>query len=147
MVLSSLPQRSSWGSEWWMCTWKTKSRQIPSAMQRYIPTSVNRRDSNISKNGAMVGDAGWVSSLGLILSFFWRLSTKTAGQLARRGAKQTIKMGWWWVGQKLTGGVKRAMTLSSSKACKTWQWRHRGKASLLYLSGNATVIPTDGGRD
>jgi hypothetical protein len=53
-------------------------------MQRYIGTSVQRRDSSISKNGAMVGDEVWGSSLGLLPSFFWRLSTKTTKQLARR---------------------------------------------------------------
>jgi hypothetical protein len=57
-------------------------------MQRYIATSVQRRDSNISKNGAMVSDEGWGSSLDLLSSFFWRLSTKTAKQLARRVAEQ-----------------------------------------------------------
>jgi hypothetical protein len=35
-------------------------------MQRYIATSVQRRDSNISTNWGMVGDAGWGSSLGLL---------------------------------------------------------------------------------
>jgi hypothetical protein len=47
-------------------------------MQRYIATSVQRRDSNISKNLGMVDDAGWGSSLGLLPSFFWRLSTNLA---------------------------------------------------------------------
>jgi hypothetical protein len=45
-------------------------------MQRYSATSVQRRDSNISKNGAMVGDEGWGYSLGLLPSCFWRLSMK-----------------------------------------------------------------------
>jgi hypothetical protein len=62
-------------------------------MQRYIATSIQRRDSNISKNGAMVGDAGWGSSLGLLLSFFCRLSMKTAEQLAWRVGGATAEMG------------------------------------------------------
>jgi hypothetical protein len=41
-VHSSLPQRCSWGSGWWMCIWIANSRQIPPAMPRYIPTSVQR---------------------------------------------------------------------------------------------------------
>jgi hypothetical protein len=50
-------------------------------MQRYIATSVQRRDSSVSTNGGMVGDAGWGSSLGLLPRSFWRLSTKTADSL------------------------------------------------------------------
>jgi hypothetical protein len=46
-------------------------------MQRYIATSVQQRGSNVSTNGTKVGDASWGSSLGLLPSFFWRLSTKT----------------------------------------------------------------------
>jgi hypothetical protein len=68
-------------------------------MQRYIATIVQRRESNISKNGAMVGDEGWGSSLGLLPSFFWRLSTKMAKQLARRVGGTTTEMGYGRVGQ------------------------------------------------
>jgi hypothetical protein len=107
MVLSSLPQRSSWGNRWWMCTWKNKRRQIPLAMQRYIRTRIQGRNSNISKNGAMVGDACWGSSLGLLPSFFWRLLTKTEGQITQRGAEQTVEMGWWQFGQKLARGENK----------------------------------------
>jgi hypothetical protein len=39
-VRSLLPHRYSWGSGRWMCTWTTNSRQIPPAIQRYIPTNV-----------------------------------------------------------------------------------------------------------
>jgi hypothetical protein len=93
MVLFSLLQRSSWGSGRWMCTWKTKIRQTPPMMQRYIATSVYRRDSNISMNWSMVSDVGWGSSLGLLPSCFWRLSTKMAKQLARWVGKATTEMG------------------------------------------------------
>jgi hypothetical protein len=41
----------------------------------------------------MVGDTGWGSSLGLLLSFFWGLSTKTVKQLARRVGGATVEMG------------------------------------------------------
>jgi hypothetical protein len=51
-------------------------------MQRYIATSVQRRDSNISTIWDMVDD-----EVGFFLrsssSFFWRWSTKTANQLAQ----------------------------------------------------------------
>jgi hypothetical protein len=76
-----------------MCTWKTKRRQAPPTMQRYIATSVQWRNSSISKNGAMVSDEVWGSSLGLLPSFLWRLSTKTAKQLARRVGGATAEMG------------------------------------------------------
>jgi hypothetical protein len=89
----SLPQRSSWGSRRWMCTWKTKRRKIPLTMQRYIATSVQRRDSNISTNWSMFGNVGWGSSLGLLPSYFWRLSTKMAKQLARRVGGAMAEMG------------------------------------------------------
>jgi hypothetical protein len=63
--LSSLPQRSSWGSGRWMCTWKTKRRQTPPTMHRYIAASVQQRDSNISMNwGWLTMERG--SSLGLL---------------------------------------------------------------------------------
>jgi hypothetical protein len=77
-------------------------------MQRYIATSVQRRDLNISSNWAMVGDTSWGSSLGLLPSFFWRLSTKTAKQLARRVGGATAGMGLWKVGQKLAGGENKS---------------------------------------
>jgi hypothetical protein len=62
-------------------------------MQRYIATSVQQRDSNISKNGSMVGDEGWGSSLGLLPSFFWRLPPKMAKQLAQRVGRAMAEMG------------------------------------------------------
>jgi hypothetical protein len=52
-VHSLLPHRHSWGSGRWMCTWTANSRQIPSAIQRYIHTIVQRSDSNSSKNWVM----------------------------------------------------------------------------------------------
>jgi hypothetical protein len=41
----------------------------------------------------MVGNEGWGSSLGLLSSFFWRLSMKMAKQLARRVGEATTEMG------------------------------------------------------
>jgi hypothetical protein len=41
----------------------------------------------------MVDTAGWGSSLSLLLSFFQRLSIKTAKQLAQRVGKATAEMG------------------------------------------------------
>jgi hypothetical protein len=52
-VHSLLPHRRLWGSGRWMCTWTASSRQIPPAIQRYIHTSVQRSDSNSSKNWVM----------------------------------------------------------------------------------------------
>jgi hypothetical protein len=40
----------------------------------------------------MVGDAGWDYSLGLLSSFFWMLSMKTAKQLARRVGVATAEV-------------------------------------------------------
>jgi hypothetical protein len=51
-----------------MCTWKTKRRQIPPTKQRYIATSVQRRDSNISTNWDMADDGD-----GVLPSVFFEL--------------------------------------------------------------------------
>jgi hypothetical protein len=51
-----------------MCTWKTKRRQTPPTKQRYITTSVQRRDSNISTNWDMVDDG-----VGVLPSVFFEL--------------------------------------------------------------------------
>jgi hypothetical protein len=60
-------------------------------MQRYIATSVQRRDSNISTIGDKVDD-----EVGFFLrsssSFFWRWLTKTTNQLARRVGEATAEM-------------------------------------------------------
>jgi hypothetical protein len=60
-------------------------------MQRYIATSVQRRDSNISTIWDMVDD-----EVGFFLrsssSFFWRWLTKTANQLARRVGEAAAEM-------------------------------------------------------
>jgi hypothetical protein len=61
-------------------------------MQRYIATSVQRRDSNISMNWGMVNDVARVL-LSVFSSFFWRRSTKTAKRLARRAGGATTEMG------------------------------------------------------
>jgi hypothetical protein len=60
MVHPSLPQHRSRGSGRWMCTWKTKSRQISPAMQRYIPTNVQWSVSNTSKMGSQLTARTWV---------------------------------------------------------------------------------------
>jgi hypothetical protein len=58
-------------------------------MQRYIATSIQRRDSNISMNWGMVDDG-----VGILPSvFFWRWSTKTTNQLVRRVGGATMKLG------------------------------------------------------
>jgi hypothetical protein len=59
-VHSSLPQRRSWESGRWMSTWTANNRQILLAMQRYIPTSIQRSDSNTSKNWVMGGSVAQV---------------------------------------------------------------------------------------
>jgi hypothetical protein len=51
-----------------MCTWKTKRKQTPSTKQRYIATSVQWRDSNISTNWGMVDDG-----VGVLPSVFFEL--------------------------------------------------------------------------
>jgi hypothetical protein len=51
-----------------MCTWKTKRRQTPPTKQRYIATSVQRRNSNISTNWDMVDDG-----VGVLPSVFSKL--------------------------------------------------------------------------
>jgi hypothetical protein len=51
-----------------MCTWKTKRRQTPPTKQRYIATSVQQRDSNISTNWDMVDDG-----VGVLPSVFFEL--------------------------------------------------------------------------
>jgi hypothetical protein len=51
-----------------MCAWKIKRRQTLLTMQRYIAASVQRRDSSISTNRGMVGDAA-----GVLLSVFFEL--------------------------------------------------------------------------
>jgi hypothetical protein len=51
-----------------MCTWKTKRRQTPPTKQRYIATSIQRRDSNISTNWDMADDGG-----GVLPSVFFEL--------------------------------------------------------------------------
>jgi hypothetical protein len=54
---------------------------------------LRRRDSKISMNCGMVGDACWGSSLDLLPSCFWMLSTKIAKQLARRVGGAMAEMG------------------------------------------------------
>jgi hypothetical protein len=51
-----------------MCTWKTKRRQTPPTKQRYITTSFQRRDSNISTIWDMVEDG-----VGVLPSVFFEL--------------------------------------------------------------------------
>jgi hypothetical protein len=51
-----------------MCTWKTKRRQTPPTKQRYIATSVQRRNANISTNWDMVDDG-----VGVLPSVFSKL--------------------------------------------------------------------------
>jgi hypothetical protein len=51
-----------------MCTWKTKKRQTPPTKQRYIATSVQRRDSNIFTIWDLVDDGG-----GVLPSVFFEL--------------------------------------------------------------------------
>jgi hypothetical protein len=61
----------------------------------------------------------------------------------RSNDRGELVAGW----PKLSGGKTRAAALSNSKAGKTWQWQHRRGFPFLYLNRNATVIPTDWGRD
>jgi hypothetical protein len=146
MVLSSLPQRSSWGSGWWMCTWKTTRRQTPPTMQRYIAARAQRRDSNISTNWGMVDDgAGFFSRSSS--NFYWRLLTKTAKQLARRVGGATAEMDLWRGGQKLAGGENKSGDMTNSKEGETWQWQHRGGVFPFIAQRSATVMPTVWGRD
>jgi hypothetical protein len=60
-------------------------------MQRYIATSVQQRDSNISTISDIVDD-----EVGFFLrsssSFFWRWLTKMANQLARRVGEAAAEM-------------------------------------------------------
>jgi hypothetical protein len=51
-----------------MCTWKAKRRQTPPTKQRYIATTVQRRDSNISTIWDMVEDG-----VGVLPSVFFEL--------------------------------------------------------------------------
>jgi hypothetical protein len=64
-------------------------------------------------------------------SFFGRWLTKTANQLARRvgGARQEWASGGL---AKTSRGKVRVAILSSSKASKTWQWRHYRRVSPFY---------------
>jgi hypothetical protein len=130
MVLSSLPQRSWWGSGWWMCTWKTKRRQTPPTMQRYIAASVQRRDSNISTNWGMVDDGA-----GVLVSVFFEASSggcrrRRRIRLLDEWAKQRRRGASGGVAKKQAGGT-RVAALSSSRFGETWQWQHRGRVSLF----------------
>jgi hypothetical protein len=71
-VHSSLPHRRSWGSGRWMCTWTAISRKILPVIQRYIPTSVQRSDSNTSKNWVM-----GVNVAQVLLPAYFRASSRS----------------------------------------------------------------------
>jgi hypothetical protein len=58
-----------------MCTWKTKRRQTPPTIQKYIATSVQRRDSNISMIWGMVDDG-----VGVLPSVFFKLLLKVVDE-------------------------------------------------------------------
>jgi hypothetical protein len=89
--------------------------------------------------------------VGVLLSvFFWASSggCRRRRQTACSGSGRSNDRNGLVAGGPKTSrrGETRATTLSSSKAGEAWQWQCRGRVSLLYLNGNATVIPTDWGR-
>jgi hypothetical protein len=111
-----------------MCTCIANSRQIPPATQRYIPTSVQRSDSNSSKDGAMV--SAWLES------FFQPTSELLPDVVdedggttcsARNGTdgREGLVAG----GQKLAGGRTGSVVMSSSNG---YEAVPGNRASLLW---------------
>jgi hypothetical protein len=84
---------------------------------------------------------------GVLLSVFFELLLEVVDEdgetdflvSGRSNNGDGLVAGW----PELVGGKTRAAALSSPKAGETWQWQCRVRASLLYLKGNKTVIPTD----
>jgi hypothetical protein len=89
----------------------------------------------------MVGDAGWDSSLGLLPSFFWRLSTKTVGQLARRGGRaddrDRLVAGW----PKLARGKTKSSGAVELNDRRDLVMVTPRKGFPFIPQWNATVIP------
>jgi hypothetical protein len=120
-------------------------------MQRYIPASVQRSDSNTSKNGVMDGNVAWV----LLLTYFrassrhrwWRRRDSLLGE-ERDGRERWLVASWpttsqrenkeqWWCRARKdvrlgTGCIdKRASSLWSQRAATVIQttrgirwWQH-----------------------
>jgi hypothetical protein len=113
-----------------MCTWKTTRRQTPPTMQRYIDTSVQRRDSSVSTNWGMVGDAGWGSSLVLLptssIGRRWRWQHNLLGEWA--------KQQWGWAG----GGLAKASRRGKQER-RYWQIR---KQARLGNGNTAGAFPS-----
>jgi hypothetical protein len=65
----------------------------------------------------MVGDEGWGSSLGLLPSLFWRLSTKTADSLLGEWAEQRQR----WA----SGGLAKKLAEGENKSCDTVELESR----------------------
>jgi hypothetical protein len=84
----------------------------------------------------------------VLLSVFFRASSggcrrrrRTSCSVSGRSNGRNGRVAGW---PKIAEVKKtRVAALSSSKEGEIWQWQHRGRASLLYLNGNTTVIPTD----
>jgi hypothetical protein len=129
-----------------MCTWKTKSRQILPAMQRYIPTRVQRSDSNTSKNWVMDGSVAWV----LLLTYFWASSWR------RQWRRRDSLLGEDGVDER-DGLVVGSPETSRRENKELWWCRARKDARLdtggidgglpFYgRKGAATIIQTTRGR-
>jgi hypothetical protein len=131
MVHPSLTQHRSWGSARWRCTLKTKSKQIPPAMQRYIPTSIRWSGSNTSKNGVMGGN---------VAQFFFRPTSELLLDVINEdgGTTCSVRNGANWRGGLVAGWPKtswrrtRAIVMSSSKGCEVWDWQCRRRVSFLW---------------
>jgi hypothetical protein len=88
-VHSFLPHRRSWGSGRWMCTWIANSIQIPPAIQKYIPTNIQRNDLNSSKNYVIgVGVARVLIPAYFRASSRWRQRRRRNSLLGEEGNRQ-----------------------------------------------------------
>jgi hypothetical protein len=111
-VRSLLPHRRSWGSGRWRCTWTANSKQIPPMIQRYIPTNVQRNDSNSSVGWVMHVSLAWV-----LLPVYFRASSRRRGRRRRNyllGEERTdgrdaLAVGW----PKFNGEGTRVVGMSS----------------------------------
>jgi hypothetical protein len=108
-------------------------------MQRYIATSVQRRDSNVSTNWGLVDDGAGVFSRSSS-SFFRRSSTKAADSSLGGWAEQQLR--WLLAGwPKLAGMENKSGDNVGLGSRRGLAKANRLRVSLFIAQWNATVIP------
>jgi hypothetical protein len=138
-----------------MCIWTANSRQIPPAIQRYIPTSVQRSDLNTSQNwsiGVRVVRApayfrasSWRRQRrrrnGLLGEEWNRWERWASGRVAKTGWTEKQER-WWFRAQTdamlgIDGTAKRASLLGPQRGCNGHQNQPR---YLVVATWGSTMV-------